>query len=194
MTQFDKEESNAPPSPGLAFIKRLFSTLPSFGAHLVFWPLMAAGLLLDLWSKNTVFDWLQQQRRDSFTILDGFLQLVVAENPGAAFGIAAGQTQLLVGVSSVALIVIIAVFFFSKTEHALVHAALGLFAAGVCGNLWDRIFNGGLVRDFIDVYYRSYHWPAFNVADSMLCIGVGLLIISGFFTGKSYRGHAQQHK
>lgn len=194
MTQFDKEESNAHPSPGLAFIKRLLSTLPSLRAHLVFWPLMAAGLLLDLWSKNTVFDWLQQQRCGSFTIIDGFLQLVKMENAGAAFGIAAGQTQLLVVVSTIALIAIFAVFLFSKTEHALFHVALGLFAAGVCGNLWDRIFNGGLVRDFIDVYYHQYHWPAFNIADSMLCVGVGLLIISSLFTGKSSRRCAQQHK
>lgn len=165
-----------------------------FSKHLIFWPLMAAGLLLDLWSKNAVFDWLQQQHRDSFTIIDGFLQLVLARNAGAAFGIAAGQTQLLVVVSAIALIVIFAIFFFSKTEHILVNAALGLFAAGVCGNLWDRVFNGGLVRDFIDVYYRSYHWPAFNIADSMLCVGVGLLIISGLFTERSSRRCAQQHK
>ncbi|UCF00091.1 MAG: signal peptidase II [Planctomycetota bacterium] len=194
MTQLNKEEGIACQSPSRGRIKLLCSALPSLRAHLVFWSLMAAGLLLDLWSKSVVFDWLQQQQRDSFTIIDGFLQLVVTENAGAAFGIAAGQTKLLVGVSVIALIAILAIFFFSKTEHALVHAALGLFAAGVCGNLWDRIFNGGMVRDFIDVSYRQYHWPAFNVADSMLCIGVGLLIISSLFTGKSYRRYAQQHK
>jgi signal peptidase II len=76
--------------------------------------------------------------------------------------------------------VIFAFFLFSGTKQRLVHVALGLFAAGVCGNLYDRIFNDGLVRDFIDVYYRQYHWPAFNVADSMLCIAVGLGVISCF--------------
>ena len=75
------------------------------------------------------------------------------------------------------------------------HAALGLFAAGICGNLYDRIFNNGLVRDFIDVvYWSGRHWPAFNFADSMLCIGVGVVIISGLFTEKSARKHAQQRK
>jgi signal peptidase II len=112
--------------------------------------------------------------------------LVVAENAGAAFGIAAGQRYLLVGVSVVALIIILAIFLLSGTERKLVHVALGLFTAGVCGNLWDRIFNNGLVRDFIDVvYWPGRHWPAFNVADSMLCIAVGLLIISTFSTKKS---------
>ena len=55
----------------------------------------------------------------------------------------------------------------------MVQVALGLFAAGVSGNLWDRIFNGGQVRDFIDVvYWPGRHWHTFNVADAMLCIAV----------------------
>jgi len=165
-----------------------------FSKHLIFWPVTAGGLLLDLWSKAAIFNWLQQQHRDSFAIIDGLLQLVLAQNAGAAFGIAAGQTQVLVAVSAVAMVIILAVFFFGKIEHTPVYAALGLFAAGVCGNLWDRIFNGGMVRDFIDVYYRSYHWPAFNIADSMLCVGVGLLIISSTLTERSCRKYAQQHK
>ena len=166
-------------------------------AHLFFWPLMAVGLILDLWSKRAVFDWLRQSQRaeDGISIIDGFLRLVVAENAGAAFGIVPGQRYLLVAVSVIALIVLFVVFLLSGTEHKLVHVALGLFAAGVCGNLYDRIFNNGLVRDFIDiVYWPGRHWPAFNIADSMLCIGVGLIIISGFFTGKSSRKRARQHK
>ena len=118
-----------------------------------------------------------------------------AVNDGAAFGIASGQRYLLVAVSVIALIVILTVFLFSGSERKLVHIALGLFAAGICGNLYDRIFNNGLVRDFIDVvYWPGRHWPAFNIADSMLCIGVGLLIISGAFTGKFSRRYARQHK
>ena len=74
------------------------------------------------------------------------------------------------------------------------HVALGLFTAGICGNLWDRIFNDGRVRDFIDiVYWPGKHWPAFNIADSMLCIGVGLMIISSL-TEQSYRKCVQQRK
>jgi signal peptidase II len=79
------------------------------------------------------------------------------------------------------LIVIFAVFLFSGTKQRLAHVALGLFAAGVCGNLYDRISNDGLVRDFIDVtIWPGRHWPAFNVADSLLCIAVGLGVISCF--------------
>jgi len=142
---------------------------------------MAIGLTLDLWSKSFVFSRLRQQQHNAISIIDGFLQLVLAENAGAAFGIAAGQSQLLVAVSVIALVVIFAVFLFGGNEQRLVHVALGLFAAGVCGNLYDRIFNEGFVRDFIDiVYWPGRHWPVFNIADSMLCIAVGLLIISTF--------------
>ncbi|MCH7515671.1 MAG: signal peptidase II [Bacteroidetes bacterium] len=51
-----------------------------------------------------------------------------------------------------------------------------------------------MVRDFIDIYYGKYHWPAFNVADSMLCIAVGLLLITGVFIEKSSQEHVQRHK
>ncbi len=119
----------------------------------------------------------------------------MALNDGAAFGLFSGKPYLLVAVSIVALIAVFAIFLFSGTERRFVHIALALFAAGVCGNLYDRIFNNGLVRDFIDVvYWPGRHWPAFNIADSMLCVGVGLLLISTFFTGKSSRKRAQQHK
>ena len=164
-------------------------------AQLVFWLLVVAGVILDLWTKAAVFNWLEQKPQKSVSIIDGFLQFVVAENSGAAFGIAAGQRYLLITVSAVALVVIFAVFLLSATEQKLVCVALGLFAAGVCGNLHDRIFNDGRVRDFIDiVYWPGRHWPAFNIADTMLCVGVGLLLISSFFTGRSSLKHAQQRK
>jgi signal peptidase II len=191
MTETKTEERSARPN-GRAFLERLGLTLPDAKAQLTFWSLLVVGLALDLWTKKVVFDWLEH--RGSVSIINGFLQFVRALNNGAAFGIMPGKPYLLATVSVVALIVIFAVFLFSRSRQRLVHIALGLFAAGVCGNLYDRIFNGGLVRDFVDVYCGRYHWPAFNVADSLLCIGIGLLFISTFFTGRSARRHAQQHK
>jgi signal peptidase II len=108
-------------------------------------------LALDLWSKAAVFDWLSRQQGGSVSVIDGFFRLVAVENTGAAFGIATGQTRLLTAVSVIALVVILVIFFFGGVKHKLTHAALGLFAAGVCGNLYDRIFNDGRVRDFIDL-------------------------------------------
>ena len=205
MTEFKKEES-ARPSSGRVFLSdtkkplRCVSFLRGFAvpplkAQLFFWPLMVLGLALDLWTKKAVFDFLEHQPHNRYSIIDGFLQLVAMENIGAAFGIASGQRYLLMTVSVIALIVILGIFLYSGTERKLVHIALGLFAAGVCGNLYDRIFNNGLVRDFIDiVYWPGKHWPAFNVADSLLCVGVGLMIISCILTDKSPQERAQQHK
>lgn len=119
----------------------------------------------------------------------------MALNDGAAFGSFPGQRYLLITVSVVALIVILAVFLFSGTHQKLINISLGLFAAGVGGNLYDRIFNTGLVRDFIDiVYWPGRHWPAFNVADSMLCIAVGLMLLSSLFTETSSRKRVRQHR
>jgi signal peptidase II len=192
--ELKKDESSTQPSTGRVFLKHRPLALPGLNAHLVFWPLMAVGIAMDLWSKRAVFDWLQQQG-NSISIIDGFLRLVMALNDGAAFGLFSGKPYLLVAVSVVALIGIFVIFLFSGTEQRFMHIALALFAAGVCGNLYDRIFNNGLVRDFIDVvYWPGRHWPAFNIADSMLCIAVGLLVISTFLTGKSFQKCGQQHK
>jgi signal peptidase II len=93
------------------------------------------------------------------------------------------------------MVVILAWFLFAGTRQRIVHAALGLFGAGVCGNLWDRAFNGGEVRDFIDVvYWPGRHWHTFNVADAMLCIAVGLLMIATFVTDSSDRKRARPQK
>ena len=193
MTEVNREESNARPSCGRAFLHRPKLALPDSKAQLTFWSLVVVGLALDLWSKKAVFDWLEH--RGPVPIIDGFLQLVRTLNNGAAFGIFAGKPYFLTVISIIALVVIFGVFLFGGSRQKLVHIALAFFAAGVCGNLYDRIFNGGLVRDFIDVvYWPGKHWPAFNVADSLLCIGVGLLLISTFFTGKSAQRHARQRK
>jgi len=190
-----KEESTGRPDSGRAFLKDIPLSPLNWAAQITFWSIALIGLSLDLWSKNAVFRWLQQKPDHSIPVIDGFLQMVVAENAGAAFGIARGQTQLLVSVSVVALLIIFVVFIFSQAERKMIHAVLGLLAAGVSGNLYDRVFNGGLVRDFIDVvYWPGRHWPAFNIADSMLCIGVGLMIILGLFTQTSAQKRVQQHK
>ena len=174
------------------FWKQLPGVLPDAAAHLIFWSLLAGGLALDLWTKKAIFDWLKP--REVFSVIDGLLQFVPALNDGAAFGWFAGRAWFLAAVSTVAIAVILGIFLLGGSRSRLVHVALGLFAAGVCGNLYDRIFNGGAVRDFIDVYYRSYHWHTFNAADTLLCIGVGLLIIATSFIEKPGRKRDPQQK
>jgi signal peptidase II len=168
--------------------------LPDTKAHLIFWPVWFLGLALDLWSKRAVFAWLEYKPEQSVRILGGFLSFRLALNDGAAFGIATGRYSFLVGVAALALIVILGVFFFGRAQR-IVQLALGLFAAGVSGNLWDRLFNQGQVRDFIDVvYWPGRHWHTFNVADALLCIAVGLLIAATLLTDSSCQTRAQPHK
>jgi signal peptidase II len=163
-------------------------------AHLVFWCIAAGGVALDLWTKSAVFDWLRQDAGGKFVVIEGFLNIVMALNDGAAFGFFAGHVRWLVAVSMIALGVVIGVFLMSGGQPRMVHVALGLFAAGISGNLYDRLFQNGQVRDFIDVvYWPGRHWPAFNVADAMLCIAVGLLALANL-TGPSSQKRAPQHK
>ena len=192
MTEIKTNASSARISPIRAFFKQMALSLPDAKTHLIFWSLMVGGLALDLWTKKAVFDWLKPE--ETFPIINGFLRLIIAVNNGAAFNLFAGKPYFLAAVSIIAILAIFAAFLFSGNMQKLVHIALGLFAAGVCGNLYDRLFNNGSVRDFIDVYRGTYHWPTFNVADSLLCIGVGLLIISTFIIEKPAQKHDQQHK
>jgi signal peptidase II len=193
MVEFEKAESRITKAAGMAERHSGFA-VPRLEAQLIFWTLAGAGTALDLWSKNAIFAWLEHRGQESFSIVDGFFQLISVENAGAAFGIAYGQRHLLTVVSGLAVIAIVAVFFLSRNQSRLVHVALGLFAAGVCGNLYDRIFNAGRVRDFLDVYWGDKHWPAFNAADTMLCIAVGLLVLSSILTERSCRKRGQQRK
>ncbi len=169
--------------------------LPDVTAHLIFWPTLLVGLALDLWTKHAVFAWLWREPDQSAEIIRGFLTFRLALNDGAAFGIAEGKLPFLIGVSVLALLIILGVFFFGTMKQRMVQAALGLFGAGVSGNLWDRIFNEGKVRDFIDVvYWPGRHWHTFNVADAMLVLAVFLLILATFVTDSSDRTRDPQQK
>jgi len=192
MTEIKTKASSARPSPSRAFFKQIAFSLPDAKSHLIFWSLMSGGLALDLWTKKAVFNWLETH--ETYSVIDGFLRLIIAVNNGAAFSLFAGKPYFLAIVSIIAIVGILVVFLLSGGMQKLIHIALGLFAAGVCGNLYDRLFNDGSVRDFIDIYRGSYHWPTFNVADSLLCIGVGLLVISTFLIEKPAQKHDQQHK
>ena len=196
MGELTRENEDARPTTGRAFLSRLSETeMPGLRAHIVFWSIVIFGVCLDLWTKRAVFEWLEQQPHQTFAVIDRFLNLVMALNNGAAFNLFSGHPNWLIAVSAVAMGIILVIFFLSGDQHRILHVALGFFTAGVCGNLYDRIFNDGLVRDFIDVmYWPGRHWTAINLADSMLCTAVGLLILSSIITEKSSRKHGRQRK
>ncbi|MEJ5258927.1 MAG: signal peptidase II [Anaerohalosphaeraceae bacterium] len=139
------------------------------------------GAAADLWTKQAVFDWLGPVGSGNiYRVIPGFFHLVPCVNAGAAFSILQGQRVYLIAVSVLALLVIVFLFVFGKIQGRLLQTAVGLITAGIVGNLYDRIFNHGLVRDFLDFHVGSYHWPTFNLADTFLCVGVGLILLAGF--------------
>jgi signal peptidase II len=124
------------------------------------------------------------QLHEQKSIIPGFFDLVYVTNTGAAFGILAGNESWLrqlffVGVALVALIVIVYAYVHLKEEGRIFVFSLGLIAGGAIGNLIDRIRFGSVV-DFLDFYVGGYHWPAFNVADSAITVGVGLFLLGTF--------------
>jgi signal peptidase II len=120
-------------------------------------------------------------------IISGFLNFVYAENTGVAFSMLdghgdAGRWGLSVVASIAAVLVLFYFWRIPRTNDRLL-GALALLLAGIVGNLTDRV-RLGFVVDFIQVHYRDWYYPIFNVADIAVCVGAGLLILDMFFTKK----------
>lgn len=141
-----------------------------------------AGVLvaLDLWTKHLATQTLELYRP---RVVTDWLNLTLAHNDGAAFSFLAGaggwQRWFF---TAVAILVSGVLLFWLKSlpdRSRLLPVSLALVLGGALGNMIDRI-RLGYVVDFIDVHYQGWHWPAFNVADSVIVIGVVLLLIEGF--------------
>jgi signal peptidase II len=118
--------------------------------------------------------------------LSGFFNLVLVFNKGAAFSFLADapgwQTPLFVAFSLVAA-VIVSVLLLRSPPQPTFRGGLALILGGALGNVLDRLRFGQVV-DFLDFHAFGWHWPAFNVADSAITLGAGLLILEGFFHEK----------
>lgn len=110
---------------------------------------------------------------DSIQIIKGFFSLTLVYNTGAAFGILQGRKLLFIILPILTVLLIIILYIKSKEKDRL-SIPLGFLMGGTLGNFIDRLLYGYVV-DFFDLYYRSWHWPAFNIADSCICFGVFLL-------------------
>lgn len=116
-----------------------------------------------------------------------FLRIVYIENKGAAFGIFSNLgNNVFIAISLIAIIVIIVYAF--RFAKGLEIYSFSLILGGAIGNLTDRIILGKVI-DFIDVFVGKWHWPAFNVADSALTIGIALFIMSSIRHGKAGNQH-----
>jgi signal peptidase II len=141
--------------------------------------LTLAVLLLDVWSK-----WLVSQHislHESVPLIPDLFELVHVRNSGAAFGIGANSSSrlvpLLLNAGALGVFFVVVVYAIrTAVSDTVLQTGLHLILGGAIGNLLDR-FRLGYVVDFIDVYVRDHHWPAFNIADSAICIGIALLFL-----------------
>jgi signal peptidase II len=118
---------------------------------------------------------------DAITVVPNLFSLVHVRNTGAAFGIGANAESQVVPLllnSGAILVFLIVVAYALRTPltDRTLQVGLHLILGGAIGNLVDR-FRFGYVVDFLDFYVRDHHWPAFNVADSAICIGIALLFL-----------------
>ncbi len=115
-------------------------------------------------------------------VIPGFMNLTHLRNTGAAWGMLGSQNMLL-SLLSLIMLVLLIIFrrsFIGASSHVLVHRiAFGLLTGGIIGNMIDRIRQGA-VTDFLDFYIANWHWPSFNVADSAICIGVGIYLVASY--------------
>jgi signal peptidase II len=133
--------------------------------------------------------------RESIPVLDGFIDLVHARNPGAAFSFLAQapawfRGPFFLAITTIAVVVLLYVIARSPAEDRLLRAALGGVLGGALGNLLDRLIYGE-VTDFIDVHWRGYHWPAFNVADSSITVAVIAVVAQSLLSARSNEAEAQ---
>jgi len=171
-----------------------------FFAILIFPMVALAGLALDLKTKDWAFITLgmpgeyrwqtHPEQEGTYWIWANVLGFQTSLNPGALFGLGAGQSGLFAALSFVALGGILAWIAHSAWKSRVLTLTLAMISAGILGNLYDRLGLHGLrwsdvpvyaVRDWILVMIGSYHWPNFNIADSLLVCGTILLILQTLF-------------
>jgi signal peptidase II len=141
-------------------------------------PVLVAGLALDLASKLLVLHYLRLGAQ--IPLVQGFFNLVHVHNKGVAFGLLSNwsvEFARLFFIGTTTLVLAVVGYLWWRLPRDQWQAALGysLIMTGALGNLLDRL-RLGVVVDFLDFHWGRYHWPAFNVADSLVCLGAGVLV------------------
>ncbi len=141
----------------------------------LFLAILAFGAVADLVSKSIVFRVLPHEW-DSQTVWAPFFYLKNQRNTGGVWGIGNGANGIFLILSIVAILAIVIYLSVAAFRGQRLPLPLAGILAGAFGNLWDRI-QFGFVRDFLSVRIGSFHWPTFNVADSLICIGCAVMAL-----------------
>ena len=166
-----------------------------------YWVLLIIFILivsLDQWTKHTIQQKLPLHR--AVEVIPGFFNLTHVRNTGGAFGIFGGNrgglsSLMFVMVSLIAIGAILVLFIKAKEDEKNLALSFSLVLSGATGNLIDRLRYGEVI-DFLEFYVSSFHWPSFNIADSAICIGVGLMALELFIRDrrKSTKSKTPNHK
>ena len=131
-------------------------------------------LVFDQLSKQLILSYLEYAQ--PIKIIDKFFYITHVHNPGAAFGILPNNRTFFI-IFAVITVILLTLYCFKQTPAQRFHQIIfGLIIGGAVGNLIDRI-RFGYVIDFIDFYFGKFHYPTFNIADSCICVGIGLVMI-----------------
>lgn len=146
-------------------------------------------LTLPLYVVDQITKWLVLKFipvEDSIEIIPNFFWLVQVHNTGAAFGMLSDSNRFFIGLSCVALVVVLLLWWRGAFQGRLVTTGAALLLSGILGNLTDRLVHSYVV-DFLlfDLHVKFANpWPAFNVADSCICVAAGLFILSSFLESR----------
>ncbi len=118
-------------------------------------------------------------------VVGPFLDLVLTCNPGVSFGLfnRAGVNSLIFSLAALAIILVLVVWL-GRVRATFLAAAIGLIIGGAIGNVVDRLRFGAVI-DFLDFHLASWHWPAFNLADSAICLGVAAMLLDGMLSRRA---------
>ncbi len=135
---------------------------------------------LDRWTKYLVETRLSFW--DTKKVIPGFFDIVRSQNPGVAFGLFSQsgshfRTAILIGFSVLAIVILAVLLTRIRRWDRPTGLGVALVFGGALGNVYDRL-RAGTVTDFLDFYLGTYHWYTFNLADTAICVGAGLLILS----------------
>jgi signal peptidase II len=156
--------------------------------------IVLAVVALDRWTKRLVARRIPLYAH--IQVIPGFFRLTHTENTGAAFSLFADspapwKTHMLIAFSVIALLVVSVLLWKNNPAHAVSGIGLSLIMGGALGNLWDRLARGRVV-DFLLLYVKHYQWPVFNLADSAIVVGAGLLVLDILFQS-STPGEVRRH-
>lgn len=135
------------------------------------------GIIIDQLTK--IYIDRSMQLFDSIPVLENFFHITYVRNKGAAFSFlsnASWRLPFFITVSIIAALVILVAFRKLRDDQRLAQISLAMIFSGAVGNLIDRVRLGEVI-DFLDAHWYRHHWPAFNVADSLICVGVFLLAV-----------------